>query len=217
MEPHHQPSGRAAPGSDTGLYGDVAEALAAEGWSVTKDFVSPAETRGLAAECMRCWAQGQFRHARIGHGRTLQLRPDIRNDHVHWLDPDHASRLQRCYFRHMERLRLAINQRLLLGLFEFEGHLTVYPPGARYQRHLDQFAGTRQRRVSCILYLNEDWTAADGGALRLYLDPANDDIRQDVTPVGGTLVTFLSDRFEHEVLPAGRERISLTGWFRTRS
>jgi SM-20-related protein len=38
----------------------------------------------------------------------------------------------------------------------------------------------------------------------------------DVLPQGGRLLTFLSERFEHEVLPAHRERISLTGWFRRR-
>ena len=32
----------------------------------------------------------------------------------------------------------------------------------------------------------------------------------------GTLVAFLSSQFEHEVLPATRERCSLTGWFRRR-
>jgi len=29
-------------------------------------------------------------------------------------------------------------------------------------------------------------------------------------------VCFLSERFEHEVLPAKRERVALTGWFRRR-
>ena len=39
----------------------------------------------------------------------------------------------------------------------------------------------------------------------------------DVQPLGGTLVCFLAERFEHEVLPARRERLSVTGWFRARS
>jgi SM-20-related protein len=34
-----------------------------------------------------------------------------------------------------------------------------------------------------------------------------------VSPCAPTLVAFLSERFEHEVLPARRERLSLTGWF----
>jgi len=37
-----------------------------------------------------------------------------------------------------------------------------------------------------------------------------------VHPTGGTLVLFLSERFAHEVLPAKRERLSLTGWFKSR-
>jgi hypothetical protein len=36
-------------------------------------------------------------------------------------------------------------------------------------------------------------------------------------PVGGRLVAFVSERFEHEVLPGRRERMSFTGWFRRRS
>jgi SM-20-related protein len=35
-------------------------------------------------------------------------------------------------------------------------------------------------------------------------------------PTGGCLVVFLSGEVPHEVLPATRERLSLTGWFRRR-
>jgi SM-20-related protein len=35
---------------------------------------------------------------------------------------------------------------------------------------------------------------------------------KDVLPVAGRLVCFRSDLLEHEVLPATRERLSLTGW-----
>jgi SM-20-related protein len=38
-----------------------------------------------------------------------------------------------------------------------------------------------------------------------------------VQPEGGTLACFLSADFEHEVLPAARPRLSLTGWFRRRA
>ena len=38
----------------------------------------------------------------------------------------------------------------------------------------------------------------------------------DVAPTAGTLVVFLSGDVPHEVLAAGRERLSLTGWFRRR-
>ena len=67
--------------------------------------------------------------------------------------------------------------------------------------------------VSVVYYLNADWQPQDGGALRLYLD---DGSHRDVLPHAGRMVLFLSDRFEHEVLPATRERMSIACWMRRR-
>ncbi|MNE16796.1 hypothetical protein D3C76_1271070 [compost metagenome] len=67
--------------------------------------------------------------------------------------------------------------------------------------------------VSAVLYLNEGWQSHDGGQLRMFLA---DGVEHDVEPVAGCLVVFLSGEVPHEVLPAGRERLSLTGWFRRR-
>jgi SM-20-related protein len=44
----------------------------------------------------------------------------------------------------------------------------------------------------------------------------DDGATRDVLPEGGTLVAFLADRFPHEVLPATRERLAFTGWYRRR-
>jgi SM-20-related protein len=49
--------------------------------------------------------------------------------------------------------------------------------------------------------------------LRMYL---KDGVEYDVVPTGGCLVVFLSGEVPHEVMPATRERLSLTGWFRRR-
>jgi SM-20-related protein len=59
-----------------------------------------------------------------------------------------------------------------------------------------------------ICYLNENWTEDDGGQLRVYFP----DQSKDFFPIAGRLVCFRSDLLEHEVLPATRERLSLTGW-----
>jgi SM-20-related protein len=111
-------------------------------------------------------------------------------------------------------LRLALNAGLFLGLFTFEGHYAIYPRGAFYRRHRDRFRDDDARVLSCVLYLNQDWTANDGGCLRIHID---DGEQCDVLPVGGTLVCFRSECFEHEVLPATRDRLALTGWFRRRA
>ena len=63
--------------------------------------------------------------------------------------------------------------------------------------------------LSLVAYLNDDWSVADGGALRLHLD----DGAVDIAPLGGTAVCFRSE-LEHEVLPATRERLSIAAWFR---
>jgi SM-20-related protein len=115
-----------------------------------------------------------------------------------------------------DALRLTLNRELQLGLFELEAHFAAYPPGAFYRRHRDQQTGSSGRVVSCVLYLNSEWTAEDGGQLRLFLDPKDTASYQDVLPEGGKLVCFMSERFWHEVLPAARVRLSLTGWFRRR-
>ncbi|HTU65230.1 MAG TPA: 2OG-Fe(II) oxygenase [Steroidobacteraceae bacterium] len=101
----------------------------------------------------------------------------------------------------------------MAGLEDFQGHFAVYPPGAAYARHFDRLVGSDVRAISAALYLNDAWLPEHGGQLRMYLGGERS---VDVSPVGGRLVAFLSDRFEHEVLPATRERLSFTGWFRRR-
>lgn len=195
----------------------IATDLADHGWSVCEHFLPPAQIAALAAELKTRWRDGGFRPAGVGVGAGLHLRPEIRSDRVHWLEESAQTAAEAPYFAALEALRLAINRELFLGLFSFEGHMTIYPPGSFYRKHLDQFHGVAYRKVSAILYLNDDWKTGDGGQLRLYLDASGEGEYIDVLPQGGTLACFLSDRFHHEVLPAGRERMSITGWFKVRA
>ncbi len=201
---------------ETALAEGVAAELAAAGWSVAPGFLPGDEVRALADEAFDLWRDGAFRQAGVGRGPSFEIRPEVRSDRVLWLDPAAPTAAQGRYLGRMETLRLALNRALFLGLFGFEAHLTLYPPGAFYRRHLDQFKNARHRVVSAILYLNQGWSPEDGGALRLYLDPDDPAAVRDLPPEGGTLVCFLSDTFYHEVLPAARERLSLTGWFTVR-
>jgi len=195
----------------------LAEAIAAEGWAVVPGFIESELISDLRAECRRFVAQGVLRAAAVGSGARRQTRSDIRTDEIHWLDEADATAPQRRCLARFETLRLALNRELQLGLLEFECHFSRYAQGAFYRKHLDQFRGDRRRRLSCALYLNENWGREDGGELRLYLDAGEAGKFKDVLPVGGTLVLFLSERFAHEVLPGKRERLSLAGWFKTRS
>jgi SM-20-related protein len=194
----------------------ICAAIADDGCAVEPDFLPQATVATLASEARERDAAGEFHAAGIGHGSEHAQRSDIRGDRILWLDQSLASPAQQPLWEALEALRLALNETLLLGLFSFEAHYALYPPGTFYRRHRDLFrsaAPSDVRVISCAMYLNEDWTDADGGALRIY-----DDQRvRDVLPVAGTLACFLSDRFEHEVLPAARERLAVTGWFRRRA
>jgi SM-20-related protein len=188
-----------------------------QGWSVQPDFLSAEETAMLRAECDIRWRGGDFRHAGVGRGAELKIRPEVRSDHVHWLDPSVPDTpQQRHYFVTMEGLRQALNRNLYLGLFEFEAVFAVYPPGKFYQKHLDRFRGSEERTFTAVFYQNDDWKEEEGGQLRLYLDEAGNGPWVDVLPRAGTLAVFITEGRWHEVLPATRERMSLTGFFRTR-
>lgn len=182
---------------------------------IVDNFVDEEFRRALLAEQIELVNQGKFRHAAIGKGGQKQVRTEIRSDEVLWIDSDDLSPLQKTFWDKIDEIRKTLNQRCFLGLRSFEGHFARYPVGSFYKRHLDQFHAVPHRVVTVILYLNEYWTSDDEGALRMYF-PQEDgsELVEDVLPLGGRLVVFLSGEIPHEVLPTKKERISITGWLR---
>jgi SM-20-related protein len=114
----------------------------------------------------------------------------------------------------VKALRLHLNEALFLGAQEAELHFARYAPGAFYRTHRDRFRDDDARLVSLVFYLNDEWPDDAGGELMLYAADDSGAVITRVQPNAGTMVCFLSDRFPHEVLPATRERFSLTGWLR---
>lgn len=193
---------------------DIVTDLAHYGWCVVPGFLDETGTAALRAECLQAHAAGAFHAAGVGRGQA-QVHAEVRGDHVLWVDETNTGPASHAVLDRFESLRQEVNQALFLGLLDLEAHFAVYPPGAGYQRHLDRFRDDDRRSLTVILYLNEPgWREEDGGLLRFWPDPEAAPL--EILPAGGTLVTFLSDRFWHEVLPANRQRLSLTGWFRRR-
>jgi SM-20-related protein len=191
------------------------EELHSQGWSIQEDFLGPSAVRKLRAECMQLYNADELQPAGVGRRQDHHVNLTIRKDKIHWLDGTTAA--QQDYLLRMEQLRIAINQSLFLGLFEYEAHYAVYEPGAYYRKHRDQFSGQRTRVVTTVAYLNEDWRAESGGELALY-DPENENtLLRLVTPQAGTFVCFLSERMPHEVLETHAQRASIAGWFRIRA
>jgi SM-20-related protein len=188
------------------------EQLAARGCGIVDDFVGPELLAELRARCLALHAGGALRPARIGRGASERFAPEVRGDFIAWLSEPELDAEQKL-LRQLDDLRIALNRDLMTGLEDFQGHFALYPSGAAYARHVDRLAGTDVRAISIVLYLNENWVDGDGGVLRIYTGSG---ASEDVLPLGARLVAFLSERFEHEVLPAQRERLSFTGWYRRR-
>jgi SM-20-related protein len=171
---------------------------------VTTEEVSALGERGVFVR--DGFAGGEAALAMLERVRALPLRPaavgherhaGVRGDQIGWLDDDGR----------FEGLRQQLNQGAWLGLERLELQAARYHAGAAYPRHRDAFHGGPSRRVSAIWYLNPAWSG--GGELRLHLDGKT----LDVEPVLDRLVVFLSEKIEHEVLPAAAERWAVTAWF----
>jgi SM-20-related protein len=186
--------------------------LAEQGWAIVANALPADLTLELAQECRERASQGALQPAGVGRGSAHGVQEGVRGDHIQWLEPGQCAAGDR-YLGMLDDLRGQLNQALYLGLEDYEGHFALYPPGTFYQKHLDRFRDDDRRAVSAVFYLNSDWLPEQGGALRLYLADGRE---LDVLPEAGTLVLFLSADLPHEVLPATRERLSLTGWLRRR-
>jgi SM-20-related protein len=186
----------------------LADQIAENGFAVIDDFLSNEEIDSILA--LQGFKNGllQFKKAGIGKNQDKQINEAIRGDYIQWIDPNNAEPPLLTYLGKLKQMIAFVNQSLFLSLKDCEVHQTIYPIGSFYKRHLDQFKKDDHRKLSVICYLNKDWKEADGGQLRMFIGHES----KDILPVAGRLVCFRSDLLEHEVLPATRERLSLTGW-----
>lgn len=195
-----------------------ADGLAGCGFAIEEAFYTPQEVSELREDLLRVKRAGLFRPAGIGRGAVFQLSAEIRSDEIYWWDKGRLPRVQQHLHDRLEDYRLMLNREFFLGLQGFDIHYACYEPGRFYRKHLDSFRRGNRRVVSFVSYLNEDWSEADGGELRIYapedeFEPVGGRPVAQVLPRAGTAVTFMSDQVPHEVLPARRARYSVTGWF----
>lgn len=189
------------------IFEAIADDLATQSYAIADQFLSQTEVRSILS--LKDFQNGQENFKKAGIGKLRhQINEGIRGDYIQWLERETAPAAVSVYFDRLEKLMHFLNQTLFLSLKDFEVHMTIYPEGAYYKRHLDQFKTDDHRKLSVICYLNERWEEGHGGHLRIYRPQGT----ADVLPVAGRLICFRSDKLEHEVLPATRERLSLTGW-----
>lgn len=192
----------------------VIESLAAGGWYVGESIFPDQLTTLLTTRAVALSRSGTLRSARVGRGTGTMANAEVRSDAISWLDEATDDPAELNALAAVHALRTQLNEALYVGAHEAELHFAHYAPGAFYGIHRDRFRDNDARVVSIIFYLNRDWPDDAGGELALYADDASGSVLTRVTPRAGVMVCFLSDRFPHEVLPATRERYSLTGWLR---
>ena len=195
------------------LFEAIAQQLTTQGYSIQPQALPPGLAEALALQAHNP-ARAAFSDAAIGRGEQQLHNRAIRSDQILWIDGDTV--VGQKWLDWASELQQYLNRRLFLGLFSFESHFAHYPPGSFYQRHMDAFRGQSNRVLTLVTYLNHDWQAEHGGALKLYRDE-QDQQGICVLPQLGTLVVFLSEEFPHEVLAAQRDRYSIAGWFRVNS
>jgi len=197
--------------SCTRFFDDMAEALRRYGYVIVQDALPAGLVDNLFVH-FKNLAVDEFRQAGIGKHHDYHVNGFVRGDAIAWLD--YGTGASSDYLVWMDRLRLELNRRLFLGLFDFECHYAWYPERAFYRKHYDGFRGSTARIISSVLYLNPTWMPEDGGELILY-SPRNDQVAlEKVAPRYGKLVMFLSRKFPHEVLPVNKPRYSIAGWYR---
>lgn len=199
------------------LYEKVIEDLLERQYSIVDDFFTAAEVRALRQSLIDKYQEARFRKSAIGNQSNEQVIEAVRGDFILWLDEDSARGAEALFFDKINDFKDYLNRTCFMGINDKEFHYAIYPEGTFYKRHLDTFQNDSRRKLSMVCYLNtEEWKPEYGGELAIYLDDNGNEKRVDVYPLRGRMVVFESQILEHEVKPVKRERLSITGWLKTR-
>ena len=149
----------------------------------------------------------QFREAAIQNGVVSK----IRSDHILWIEENFEQATN--HTKALEYLGQQFNQYFFSNIREIEAHFACYDAGEYYALHRDNPQQKNNRILSCVFYLHESWQADWGGQLRL--QDKNDEWHI-IEPLPNRIAIFQSDLL-HEVLPAQRQRLSITAWLRSQT
>ncbi|WP_264560120.1 2OG-Fe(II) oxygenase [Flavobacterium sp. N2270] len=195
-------------------YEKIIDDLLNQQYSIVDDFFLMKEVENLRSSLLDKYDEEDFKKAAIGNQFNELIVKAIRGDFIFWIDEKLANAKELAFFEKIEHFTNYLNRTCFLGIQEREFHYALYPEGTFYKRHLDTFQNDDSRKLSLVCYLNdEDWLPEYGGELVIYKD-GEDDIK--VYPLKGRMVVFESQILEHEVKPVKQERLSITGWLKTR-
>ncbi|KTD49675.1 2OG-Fe(II) oxygenase [Legionella quinlivanii] len=184
--------------------------LCNQGFHIIENFLGEEHARQLRTNALCGDADQRFKQARVGNS-SVSRQQEIRGDSILWLDPDEFDLAVNYYFQKINQISRELNNVLFMGLNQFETHYAIYQPGTFYKKHVDQFQNNKDRRISCVYYLNEGWKAEDGGALKVYNQ--EEQLLVSILPQADRFICFTSD-LPHEVELTHQTRVSIAGWLK---
>lgn len=199
------------------LYEKVITDLLAQKYSIVDNFFSPEEILTLRNSLLLKYEEDQFKKAAIGSKVNELIVRSIRGDFILWMDEKAQEEAEKLFFTKINEFANYLNKTCFLGILNKEFHYALYPEGTFYKRHLDTFQNDDRRKLSIALYLNEpNWLPEYGGELAIYLQEDAKEKTIEISPIQGRMVIFESQELEHEVKTANQNRLSITGWLKTR-
>jgi SM-20-related protein len=189
------------------IYKQICDALVSDGYIILEEALNPTLAQKLLTTAKE---MQNYKEAGISSSSALHLDKQRRRDKIVWLDEDGGGVSE--FLSFTEGLRSYLNRTLYLGLRYYEAHFAHYEAGDFYEKHLDAFKNSKNRVVTTVYYLNEEWSEADGGELFIY--DKEDRLIKKVLPKQNTLVVFMSEEFPHAVDTAKKDRYSIAGWYR---
>ena len=199
------------------VYERIIADLLDQQYAVVENFFDPSTVEEIREALLFKYEEDRFKKAAIGNRTNETIARSIRGDFILWLNEKEAGPSEKKFLEKVNDMVQYLNRTCFLGIIQKEFHYAVYPEGTFYKRHLDTFQNDDRRKLSLVLYLNEqEWKPEYGGALVLY--PQKNGAEEEVTlfPYPGRMIIFESQILEHEVKPVKKPRLSITGWLKTR-
>ncbi len=199
------------------VYEKIISDLSEQQYSIVEDFFSLSEVLELRDSLLHKYEEDNFKKAAIGNRTNEIIAKSIRGDFILWLNEAEAAQAEKAFFRKVNDFIDYLNRTCYMGILHKEFHYALYPEGTFYKRHLDTFQNDDRRKLSMVCYLNEqDWQPEYGGELVIYTNENGEETPKSIYPFPGRMVIFESQILEHEVKPVKTERLSITGWLKTR-
>ena len=194
------------------VFDTLIDSFIADKVGIADGFLTTSLAKHLKENLVKLYADQLMIAAGTGNEKVINHDKLIRSDVIYWLDRSHNNLYENDFFDLMDGFVAYLNRTCYTGITGYEFHYTLYEPGTFYKKHIDQFQHNGSRQYSMIMYLNACWKKEDGGELRIY----HPEEEQNISPNSGKSVFFKSSDLAHEVLITNKQRMSITGWLRTR-